>query len=142
MTSRANQEYRIRPHVLVPSATMEKTTSAVATQSSTSMSQSSASTANLPQVDGQVRVLNLSEYKQAALSLAEAFQDDEVAVYPINTPDRQGWSTKQKWDLHIHVMECLVRAHIMRGLVTCTGPNYDCIAMWSVFSSFSPHLKR
>ena len=117
---------------LVFSKTMEKTTSAVTTQSSTSMSESSASVAKPLGRDREVRVLRLLEYKQAARSLAEAFKDDEVAAYPINTLDRQHWTAKQKWGLHVYVMECLVKAHIMRGKVTAIGPDYDCVAMWYV----------
>lgn len=106
--------------------------SVLATQSSVSTSDSSASVPKLLSPDREVRVLKLSEYKKAAECLAEAFLDDEVARYPINTPDRQHWTTEQKWALHVNVMECLARAHIMRGMVTAIGPNYDCVAMWYV----------
>ena len=111
---------------------MEKTTSAATTQSSTFMSQSSASVLKFTNGEGQIRILKRSEYKQAAQCLAEAFGEDEVAWYPVNTPDRQHWSAKQKWELHVHILECLVKAHIMRGMVTCIGPNYDCVALWLV----------
>lgn len=109
---------------------MEKTTSAVTSQSSTSASDSSASVARISSPDRLVRILKYSEYRQAAQCLAEAFKDDEVAGYPIDPPDRQHWTAEQKWGLHVHVMECLVKAHLMRGVVTATGPNYDCVAMW------------
>ena len=109
---------------------MEKITSALTTQSSTSMSESSASVAKLFGGDRQVRVLKKFEYKQAAQCLAEAFKDDAVAGYPVNTPDRQHWTTKRRWDFHVHIMECLAKAHIMRGMVTAIGPHYDCVALW------------
>ena len=90
----------------------------------------------------QIRVLKRSEYKQAAACLAEAFQVDEVASYPVHTPDRQHWNAERRWKLHVHIMECLVKAHIMRGMVTCIGPDYDCVAMWyvSCFLSISYFL--
>ena len=109
---------------------MEKPASAVTTQSSTSMSVSDTSVPKLQDPNREVRVLRLREYKQAAQCLAEAFTDDEVARYPIDTPDRQHWTAKQKWTLHVSIMECLVKAHIMRGVVTAIGPSYDCVAMW------------
>lgn len=111
---------------------MEKTTRAATTQSSPSMSESSTSVVKLLSGDRQVRVLKFFEYRQAAQCLAEAFKDDEVAGYPVKTPDRQHWTAKQQWGLHVHVMECLAKAHIMRGMVTAIGPNYDCVALWCV----------
>ena len=76
------------------------------------------------------RVLQLHEYKEAALSLAEAFKEDEVSMYFINTPDRANWTEKQKWDLHLKIMEYITYAHLLRGLVVSAGPNYDCVALW------------
>ena len=80
--------------------------------------------------DANVRVLGLDEYKEAALSIAEAFQDDEVSMYFINTPDREAWSKKQKWDLHASIMEYITYAHLLKGLVVSAGPNYDCVGLW------------
>jgi hypothetical protein len=77
-----------------------------------------------------VRVLQLHEYKEAALSLAEAFKQDDVSMYFINTPDRANWTEKQKWDLHLKIMEYITYAHLLRGLVVSAGPNYDCVALW------------
>lgn len=82
-----------------------------------------------------VRVLGLHEYKEAALSLAEAFKDDDVSRYFIYTPDRDGWTEQQKWDLHVKVMEYITYAHLLRGLVVSAGPNYDCVALWYVLYS-------
>ena len=79
-----------------------------------------------------VRVLGLHEYKQAALSLAEAFKDDEVSRYFVDTPDRANWTEEQKWELHVKVMEYITYAHLLRGLVVSAGPNYDCVALWYV----------
>lgn len=80
--------------------------------------------------DDGVRVLGLDEYKAAALSLAEAFADDHVAMYFIDTPDREGWTKKQKWDQHLRIMEYVTYAHLLKGLVVSAGPNYDCVALW------------
>lgn len=77
-----------------------------------------------------VRVLGLHEYKEAALSLAEAFKDDEVSRYFVDTPDRANWTEDQKWELHVKVMEYITYAHLLRGLVVSAGPNYDCVALW------------
>lgn len=80
--------------------------------------------------DSQVRTVDISEYKAAALSLAHAFKDDEVSMYFIETEEVKHCSGKEKWDLHVNVMECLVHAHILKGLVTTVGPNYDSVALW------------
>ncbi len=85
-----------------------------------------------------VLVVRKSEYKAAALCLAEAFVADDVARYFIDTPDRAHWSEAEKWDLHLSIMEYLVLAHCMKGLVTTVGPNYDCVALWYARRSPSP----
>ena len=79
-----------------------------------------------------VRVLDKSEYKQAALSLAEAFKDDEVVLYPIKTADRKNSTPEKDWKLHLYMMECIVYAHCISGKATVIGPNYDCVALWYV----------
>ena len=80
--------------------------------------------------DSDPRVLELHEYKKAALSLAEAFVDDEVSNYFLNTPDRADWTKEQKWELHVKIMEYITYAHLLRGLVVSCGSNYDCVALW------------
>ena len=100
---------------------------------------SSAST--ICPISEPIRVVKWNEYKQVALTLAEAFKGDEVADYFVRTGDRKKWSDHQYWDLHVHIMECLVKAHILKGLVTTIGPNYACVALWYVelkLSSCSP----
>ena len=77
-----------------------------------------------------VRVLHAEEYKQAAQSLAEAFADDEVARYFTHTPDREHWNEQQRWGLHVSILEYIVYAHILNGLVLTTGPDYGCVALW------------
>ena len=78
----------------------------------------------------QPRVVGKQEYKEAAASLARAFKDDDVAMYFIETDDVPHWTPEEKWDLHLYLMECLVYAHILKGLVTAIGPEYDCVALW------------
>jgi len=77
-----------------------------------------------------VRVISTSEYKQAAFALAEAFAEDDVSRYFIDTPSRAHWSSKQKWDLHLKIMEYITYAHCMNGLVLCAGDDYGCVALW------------
>ncbi|KAF1989119.1 hypothetical protein K402DRAFT_402304 [Aulographum hederae CBS 113979] len=78
----------------------------------------------------EVRVVPIEEYKEAAQCLAEAFAVDEVARYFLDTPDRGHWSEKDKWDLHVSIMEYLTYAHCLKGLVTTIGPNYGAVALW------------
>ena len=78
----------------------------------------------------QVRVVSIDEYKEAALCLAEAFESDHCARYFIDTPDRAHWTQKQKWDLHLSIMEYAVYAHCLKGLVTTVGPGYGAGALW------------
>ncbi|CAK1358228.1 putative N-acetyltransferase [Cercospora beticola] len=79
---------------------------------------------------GEVRVLTLADYKEAALSLAEAFKEDHTSTYFTHTPDRAHWTEQQRWDLHVKIMEYIVYAHLLKGLVVSAGPNYDAVALW------------
>ncbi len=106
---------------------MEKTNAAITIESMPTMSQASSS--SLPASNEQVRILNKSEYKQAALCLAEAFKDDDVVMYFVKTGDRKAGPVAE-WKLHLHIMECITYAHCMSGLATAIGPNYDCVALW------------
>jgi hypothetical protein len=78
----------------------------------------------------EVRVCTIDEWQGLALSLAHAFKEDEVAMYFINTPDREHWTTEQKWALHLNIMEYVVYAHLLTGLVTTVGDNYGGVALW------------
>lgn len=80
--------------------------------------------------DNQVRIVEISEYKAAALSLAYSFKDDDVAMYFVETEEATHRTRKEKWDLHVSIMEYLVYAHILKGLVTTIGPNYGSVALW------------
>lgn len=106
---------------------MEKIDAALTIESMPSMSQASSS--SQPASNDQVRILDKSEYKQAALCLAEAFKDDDVVMYFVKTGDRKA-DADAEWKLHLHIMECMTYAHCMSGLATVVGPNYDCVALW------------
>ena len=95
--------------------------------------ESTSSSISIPKPIGtanEVRIVKKEEYKAAALCLAEAFVADDVARYFIDTPDRSHWSEADKWQLHLSIMEYVVRAHCLRGLVITIGPNYDCVTLW------------
>jgi hypothetical protein len=106
---------------------MEKTNASITIESMPTMSQASSSSQSAS--NEQVRILNKSEYKQAALCLAEAFKDDDVVMYFVKTGDRMAGPAAE-WKLHLHIMECITYAHCMSGLATAIGPNYDCVALW------------
>ena len=105
---------------------MEKLGSAITIETKTTMLRMQA-----PVVDGSEhpRILRLDEYKAAAQTLAEAFWEDDVAMYFIETGDRV-LTNQQKWKLHVSILEKLVYAHCLKGLVTTIGPNYDSVALW------------
>ena len=87
----------------------------------------------LPSDEGNaVRTLEISEYKEAAACLAESFKDDEVARYFVDTGDRKDWDEAEYWNLHVLILECIVRAHILKGLATTVGHGYGCVALWWV----------
>jgi len=109
---------------------MEKLNAAITIESMPTMSQASSSSQPEPASNYQVRVLNKSEYKQAALCLAEAFKDDDVVMYFVKTGDLKNATPGAEWKLHLHIMECIAYAHCMSGLATAIGPNYDCVALW------------
>lgn len=87
-------------------------------------------TTTIPSGEGGVRVLTLSEYKEAGMTLAQAFKNDHTSLYFTNTPDRSDWSEEQKWELHLKMMEYITYAHLLKGLVVCAGENYDSVALW------------
>lgn len=80
----------------------------------------------------EVRRVTEAEYKQAAQCLAEAFAEDDVARYFTHMPDTEGWSQAQKWALHVDILEYIVYAHILKGLVLTAGADYGCVALWYV----------
>ena len=87
-----------------------------------------------------IRVLTKSECKQAGESLAQAFKDDPLSKYFTHTKDRKCCSEKDHWDLHVFIMQCIVRAHCNRGVVTVIGEEYDCVALWYDLNLVYPTL--
>lgn len=77
-----------------------------------------------------IRVIDPSEYRRAAQCLAEAFADDHIVRYPIDTPDRAHWTDEEKWALHVDAFEYITYAHCLKGMVTTIGPDFDCVALW------------
>lgn len=78
----------------------------------------------------RVRELGMKDVKAAAASLAEAFQDDEVAFYPLNTPKDRRRSARKIWNIHQKTLEYIVAAHCLEGLVLSIGENNEGIALW------------
>ncbi|KAG4223168.1 hypothetical protein PC116_g28360 [Phytophthora cactorum] len=80
--------------------------------------------------EGQVRAIGISEYKEAALSLAQAFATDELAQYVLDTDDMVGYDDETKWRLHVDIFNYIVAAHCYKGVVTTIGPDYEGVALW------------
>ena len=56
-------------------------------------------------LNNAIRVITKDDYAKGAAALAEAFIDDDVARYFLDTPDRDNWSEARKWKLHSEMME-------------------------------------
>ncbi|KAI1806208.1 hypothetical protein F4811DRAFT_512253 [Daldinia bambusicola] len=80
--------------------------------------------------EGQVRAIGISEYKEAALSLAQAFATDELAQYVLDTDDMVAYDDETKWRLHVDIFNYIVAAHCYKGVVTTIGPDYEGVALW------------
>ncbi|KAH8809116.1 hypothetical protein F5884DRAFT_394057 [Xylogone sp. PMI_703] len=78
----------------------------------------------------EVRIVGISEYEQATQCLAEAFINDTVARYFLDTDDMASYSSDVKWKLHYDIIKYTVAAHCYTGIVTTIGPNYDAVALW------------
>jgi hypothetical protein len=78
----------------------------------------------------QVRTIDISEYKEAGLSLAQAFATDGLAQYLLDADDMAGVSIEARWRLHVDVMTFMTSAHCYSGLVTAIGPDYEGVALW------------
>jgi hypothetical protein len=75
-----------------------------------------------------VRVLGIAEYRPAALSLAQAFATDELALYLVES--EAGAGQEAKWHIHVDIFNYLVAAHCYKGIVTTIGPDYEGVALW------------
>lgn len=77
-----------------------------------------------------VRVIGISECKEAALSLAHAFATDDLSQYLLSADDMADLSPEDKWRLHVDMMNYIVAAHCYNGIVTTIGADYDAVALW------------
>lgn len=78
----------------------------------------------------KVRRIGIAEYKGAALCLAEAFESDEVARYFLDTDDLTAYDEQYKWKLHCDILNYVVSAHCLKGIVTTVGDDYEGVALW------------
>lgn len=78
----------------------------------------------------KVRRIGITEYKGAALCLSEAFESDEVARYFLDTDDMAAYDEQYKWKLHCDILNYVVSAHCLNGIVTTVGDNYEGVALW------------
>jgi hypothetical protein len=80
--------------------------------------------------EDSVRVIGISECKEAGLSLAHSFAADELSQYLLDADDMSNLSAEYKWKLHVDIMTYIVAAHCYNGIVTTIGPDYDAVALW------------
>lgn len=81
-----------------------------------------------PKFEDQVRVIGISEYQEAAVSLAQAFARDDLAQYLVD--GEVGTTDEIKWRLHVDIFKYLVAAHCYKGVVTTIGPDCEGVALW------------
>ncbi|KAI0199245.1 hypothetical protein F4808DRAFT_218174 [Astrocystis sublimbata] len=81
------------------------------------------------QWEDQVRAIDISECKGAALSLAQAFATDELTQYLLDAEDVKD-GDESKWRLHVDIFAYIVASHCYKGLVTTIGPDYEAVALW------------
>ncbi|RYP56215.1 hypothetical protein DL771_012002 [Monosporascus sp. 5C6A] len=81
-----------------------------------------------PGWEDHVRTVGIAEHKEAALSLAQAFARDDLALYLVD--GEVGSSDEDKWRLHVDIFRYLVAAHCYGGVVTTIGPDYEGVALW------------
>jgi len=108
----------------------EKSSVSISTKPKTLNPRVAATKTAVNSADGVVRLLGVHEYKQAAQTLAEAFKDDHVAWYFLETPDRAHWSKEQQWELHVQIFEYIVYAHLLKGIAVTAGRNHECVGLW------------
>lgn len=79
-----------------------------------------------------VRVIGMSECKEAALSLSHSFAADDLSQYLLDADDMLDVSAEDKWKLHVDIMTYFVAATCLNGIVTTIGPDYEGVALWYV----------
>ncbi|KAF6809769.1 putative n-acetyltransferase [Colletotrichum sojae] len=83
-----------------------------------------------PKWEDTVRVIGISECKEAGLSLAHSFAADDLSQYLLDADDMANYSAEQKWKLHVDIMTYIAAAHCYNGIVTTIGPDHDAVALW------------
>ncbi|KAK1522146.1 acetyltransferase [Colletotrichum costaricense] len=83
-----------------------------------------------PKWEDTVRVIGMSECKEAGLSLAHAFAADDLSQYLLDADDMANLSAESKWKLHVDIMTYIAAAHSLNGIVTTIGSDYDAVALW------------
>ena len=82
--------------------------------------------------EDSVRVIGLSECREAAVSLAHSFAADELSQYFLDCDDMAALSAEDKWRLHVDIMHYMVTATCLNGIATTIGPDYEGVALWCV----------
>ena len=100
------------------------------TSSAPSSPTTSITTSSAPHSIHQVRQVGMHEYVQAADCLARAFAKDEVARYMVDMSDSATELSGSLYALHFDMMKYLTAAHIMKGLVTTVGDDFNAVALW------------
>ncbi|EFW98940.1 n-acetyltransferase [Grosmannia clavigera kw1407] len=91
-----------------------------------------------------VRVIGMSECREAALSLSHAFAADALSLYLVPSADEERGpglgrgrgrggrlhSAEDRWRLHVNIMTYIVASVALNGIVTTIGPDYDGVALW------------
>ncbi|CAJ2513699.1 Uu.00g018180.m01.CDS01 [Anthostomella pinea] len=80
--------------------------------------------------EDEVREIGITEYKEAGLSLAQAFATDDLAQYILDTDDMVAANDEARWRLHVDIFNYIVAAHCYKGVVTTIGPDYEGVALW------------
>ncbi|KAK4161279.1 puromycin N-acetyltransferase [Cladorrhinum sp. PSN259] len=81
------------------------------------------------QWQGTVRHLAMANCKDAGMTLAHAFAADDYAQYLVDTSDGPR-DEETKWKLHVDILAYTVASHVLSGLVTTVGPDFDSVALW------------
>lgn len=87
-----------------------------------------------------VRIVDMSECQQVAISLAHAFATDDLACYLLNSDDMAGLSPEDKWKLHVDIFQYIVAAHCLNGETHVIGPDHEGVALWLVISRYVPGI--
>lgn len=77
-----------------------------------------------------VRIVDMAECQQVAISLAHAFATDDLARYLLDSDDMAGLSPEEKWKLHVDIFQYIVAAHCLNGEVHVIGPDHEGVALW------------